>query len=406
MTKFPCGLCKKSVHKNHRAILCDSCNSWIHIKCNKLSPKDYESLKDSTEEWNCIKCRSDILPFINYTDSPSSEDNPSPNLELKHFLSKLNALDEEAEDISSDSVSGVNCKYYEVNEVSTCGSDMNNLSLFHLNIGSLPLHFDELKALLTELDTNFNILGITETIFQTDTPPSNCNLDGYTIRHQPTDAKKGGALLYISNNIQFIDRQDLGLLAHKSKELESVFIEIIQPNKKNIIIGCIYRHPSVMSVHEFNQDYLSPLLEKVALENKTVSLLGDFNIDLLKSSSDNEVSEFLDITNSYSLLPHIILPTRVTPTTASLIDNIFCTPVEFNTTSGNIISTISDHFPQFLILKQSIRSPTPKNNIKQRDWKNFDKQSFIKEVNKIDWDSILQLENKMLIYQRKISSTL
>lgn len=37
------------------------------------------------------------------------------------------------------------------------------LSFFHMNIASLSLHFDELKALLGNLGDDFGIIGITET---------------------------------------------------------------------------------------------------------------------------------------------------------------------------------------------------------------------------------------------------
>ena len=42
----------------------------------------------------------------------------------------------------------------------------------------------------------------------------------------------------------------------------------------------MYRHPS-MSVDEFNNDYLTPLLDKASSENKLIFLTGDFNVDLL-----------------------------------------------------------------------------------------------------------------------------
>ena len=58
-------------------------------------------------------------------------------------------------------------------------------------------------------------------------------------------------------------RKDYDSLMYKTKELESVFVEIINPGKKNIIVGCIYRHPS-MDDHEFKIDHLDPLMEKMA----------------------------------------------------------------------------------------------------------------------------------------------
>ena len=70
------------------------------------------------------------------------------------------------------------------------------------------------------------------------------------------------------------------LKIYKSFELESTFIEICNPKKTNILIGCIYKHP-IMNINEFNDDYLIELLHKLSKENKTIFLLGDFNINLL-----------------------------------------------------------------------------------------------------------------------------
>ena len=96
---------------------------------------------------------------------------------------------------------------------------------------------------------------------------------------QRSESSCGGALLYISEKLHYKPRDDL--LIYKPSLLESVFVEILCPGKSNIIVGCIYRHPS-MSLSEFNDTYLAPLLSKISLENKTVLLLGDFNVDLIK----------------------------------------------------------------------------------------------------------------------------
>jgi hypothetical protein len=36
--KHPCSICYRSVAKTHRAVLCDSCDLWSHIKCTSVSP--------------------------------------------------------------------------------------------------------------------------------------------------------------------------------------------------------------------------------------------------------------------------------------------------------------------------------------------------------------------------------
>ena len=70
----------------------------------------------------------------------------------------------------------------------------------------------------------------------------------------------------MKNYIKYKLRNDLQI--YKSKELESTFIEVIQPGKnKNIITGCIYCHP-VMELSEFNISFLANLLEKKSFEKK------------------------------------------------------------------------------------------------------------------------------------------
>ena len=62
-------------------------------------------------------------------------------------------------------------------------------------------------------------------------------------------------------------RKDLNL--YGAKEIESNFVEIIEPNLKNKskIIGCIFKHPKV-PVAEFTSNFINPLLEKLSHEKK------------------------------------------------------------------------------------------------------------------------------------------
>jgi len=47
MIAYPCGVCSKPVATNHKAIECDLCKQWIHIKCNKLGKNDYKFFQDA-----------------------------------------------------------------------------------------------------------------------------------------------------------------------------------------------------------------------------------------------------------------------------------------------------------------------------------------------------------------------
>ena len=66
-------------------------------------------------------------------------------------------------------------------------------------------------------------------------------------------------------------------------KLESIFIEIVCPKfSTNIIVGCIYKHPS-LQVNNFTNGIILSLLEKLTKENSNkIFLLSDFDIDLLQ----------------------------------------------------------------------------------------------------------------------------
>ena len=80
--------------------------------------------------------------------------------------------------------------------------------------------------------------------------------------------------------------------------LESTVIELTFLNKRNIICGTIYKHPG-MKICDFNNEYLTPLLAKIFLEGKRCLLMDDFNINLLNTDTDHNVSDFYDILTKF-----------------------------------------------------------------------------------------------------------
>ena len=185
---------------------------------------------------------------------------------------------------------------------------------------------------------------------------------------------------------------DLDQSFYDSKNLESVFVEIIVPNKSNIIVGTIYRHPC-MSVNTFNSNFLKPLIHKVSCENKQTILLEDFNINLLNSDESSDSSEFIDILGSNLIAPQIYLPTRVTGQSKTLIDNIFSSVSGQGATSGNLCYSISDHLPQFCLFHSTCLSKPGKTDIFKQDWCKFDQAKFESDYLDIDWNSIFEQHN-------------
>ena len=126
-------------------------------------------------------------------------------------------------------------------------------------------------------------------------------------------------MIYIDNNIRFKVRNHLKI--HKSKEIKSTLIEIIEAKSKYKIICCIYKHLKVC-ISEFTNDFINPQLEKLATENKEIILMDDYNINIQNCNSDNETSDFIDTMYASSFYPTINTQNRITATSKILIHNI------------------------------------------------------------------------------------
>ena len=64
--KYPCTNCKEGVRSNQRAIQCDLCDEWTHMKYTTISLSQFNKLSTSDETFYCTKC-IDRLPC--FTDS-------------------------------------------------------------------------------------------------------------------------------------------------------------------------------------------------------------------------------------------------------------------------------------------------------------------------------------------------
>ena len=81
------------------------------------------------------------------------------------------------------------------------------------------------------------VIGISECRIRTGRLPlSNINIDDYTYEYTTTESSEGGTLHRHTEG-------DLHL--NKPKEIVSTFIKVIETKKKNIAIGCIYKHPKL-----------------------------------------------------------------------------------------------------------------------------------------------------------------
>ena len=123
--------------------------------------------------------------------------------------------------------------------------------------------------------------------------------------------------------------------------------------------------------------------------------MGDFNINLLAYDSCKYSAEFHDMLSSHSFQPLILQPTRVTSRSQTLIDNIFSNNTRYQSKSGNITTSISDHFAQFSVLENynTKYKSSKKTKYTIRDYRNFNHREFEESLGAINWQEIFSDEN-------------
>ena len=86
---------------------------------------------------------------------PSSQAVPSKKIDkhTKEILKKLKDLNK----LFDHTESAVSCDYFDINEYKKVKIKEQDFSLLHLNISSLLAHINELKTLLSQVDTKFDI---------------------------------------------------------------------------------------------------------------------------------------------------------------------------------------------------------------------------------------------------------
>ena len=225
----------------------------------------------------------------------------------------------------------------------------HDLRCLHINIHSLNAKLDEFSNLINSMDVCFDIICLSE-IWSTNIQFHSCVLqhDNF-IYDLPKSSIVGGVGIFIHKNLQFKIRNDLYMSSTSTNTIENLWIEIINKANKKFIIGCIYRHPN-----SFVADFIKILESNLCKINKRkypCILLADTNIDILKMGSQPAVRDYTDSLISNNFLPSLLLPTRVTHSSSTLIDhiNFFDNNYDKSTTvyCGNILCDVSDHFPNF-----------------------------------------------------------
>ena len=176
-----------------------------------------------------------------------------------------------------DLPSNIDSSYHTIQDLFTTDTSHNDLSFLHMKIRSLSCHFDELQTLLSSLNIGFDVVAVSETWDSFERFLStNVYIPGYMFLSSKSQSQNGGVVLYIKTCLGPVHRPDLGI---DSDEYETVWAEIETSKESNILICCAYRHPST-EIENFT-DYIQMTLSCSSVADKQISILGDFNNNLL-----------------------------------------------------------------------------------------------------------------------------
>ena len=245
------------------------------------------------------------------------------------------------------------------------------------------------------------------------TPSSlSINLPGYkTYSHTRSHKKGGGVAILVNSKIPCKLRDDLTNIQASDDErkpyTEFCLIEIKTPSR-TIITGSMYRPPNV-DAREFLIDY-EKLLNQVKKEKKELILGTDHNLDLLKSHSHGHTNAFLDMNLDNGIFPTITRPTRLTHTSATLIDNILVTGNLINRIESRILlENISDHLVCLLKIRDLMVRNNTQIEVEYRDMSKQGLDRLKEELTKTDWSNEMPdndtLDNNMTYFSKLLQTT-
>ena len=131
-----------------------------------------------------------------------------------------------------------------------------------------------------------------------------------------------------------------------SRVLESVTIEIWKNDTiaSKYLISSFYRPPTVLvdALTRFIDEF-SCYLDDVQKIYRKAYICGDIDINLLKINENNNYNKFYESIISNGFMSQITLPTRLSDTCDTLIDNIFTNNLEKNHKNFILTRIIYDH---------------------------------------------------------------
>eukprot|EP00112_Aurelia_sp_Birch-Aquarium-sp1_P008647 Seg1958.1 transcript_id=Seg1958.1/GoldUCD/mRNA.D3Y31 product="hypothetical protein" protein_id=Seg1958.1/GoldUCD/D3Y31 len=167
--------------KNHRHLICESCDTKVHIKCASVTAREFKERDWS--DWDCWKCS---MPAI--SDSFYMDENAN--------ITSIYSSEEE------EGMEGF-CLDQLRDEIQTGNKQLITV---HINVNGILTRnkLTEIKILLDK--TKIDCLGITETKLNKNDSDESLKIEGYKIiRKDRTRNNGGGCLLYYKEHLKVIN---------------------------------------------------------------------------------------------------------------------------------------------------------------------------------------------------------
>ena len=169
-----CHKCCREIKAKQKQLSCDICHQHFHKLCIDLNNSTYRKIFNNQIPYFCLNCQAEIFPFFNQNNSDlsllnsgfnnfnfSSNSKIVPNESLKSLFNTCNSR--ETPFNGKDHSFSINSKYYDVIDFNDIIHDKHSsFSVFHLNIASLPKHFEDLQNYISLLKQSLDIIAITE----------------------------------------------------------------------------------------------------------------------------------------------------------------------------------------------------------------------------------------------------
>nr|CAI5832097.1 unnamed protein product [Callosobruchus analis] len=237
------------------------------------------------------------------------------------------------------------------------------LKVAHINARSILAGFNEFSTTIRLHD--FDVVGVTETWLTSDISNDQIKIQNYDCYRCDRSTRGGGVALFVKSCYQCSV-----IMSGQLPNLEYIWIKI--------------QSRSVTESISMFDDMLALILP----EYNDIVLTGDINIDLLKTN--NAVSQCFD---AYGLTQVITDPTRVTETTATLIDSLYLKKPDTCLRSGVINADLfSDHGLVFCELSFD-HVKTRQKYITFRDFTKFDQETFDNDLYSIPCHEIIYMKN-------------